>query len=232
VGVSSTVEFDRTEKDEFGVRYPVMIDVTTARRFVQGLPVEILPLPHKSKTINLHSGPVEGRVRRVLPTAATMARRIAPWVTIVFAPKIYGPVADAEGLELQLIDGTQCMQWAGYYSDHTVYLAMSDTGPISLLSMVAHECWHALEPRLPRELIDHVDSMIDAPAWTHGTYWESRYEVRARAFEAWCGRMFAGMPAPTSFRRLEDPKTLDEIFGEAWDGELGQALMTEERVTA
>jgi len=117
---------------------------------------------------------------------------------------------------------------------NAVYLSMY-SGPLSILSTAAHECWHMLEDRLAPWMVDLVDFHVDAEAAS--SYWDTEYhsrpeEIRARAFEVWCGRIFAGMPAPIYARAESEPETLDEIFGMAWSGQLAQELEAEQKVAA
>lgn len=117
---------------------------------------------------------------------------------------------------------------------NSIYLS-TYAGPLGILSTTVHECWHMLEDRLAPWMVDLVDSHVDADEAC--SYWDSEYharpqEIRARAFELWCGRIFAGLPAPVYARAADGPETIDEIFGMAWSGQLAQQLEEEQKQAA
>lgn len=225
-----------------------MPDVTIARRFAAGATTsEIIELPQvmSGSGVLMRPGPMLDPVRKSLPRAVNLVCRMVPWASVILAPRLYTkPYWSAvtrdrvttDPLDIVEYDDREWESCGGLAAPgfNTVYLS-TYAGPLNILTMTAHECWHMLEARLAPWMADLVDAQLDTEMAC--SYWDTEYhsrpeEIRARAFEVWCGRIFAGMPAPIYARRADDVETLDEIFGAAWSGHLAAELEAERREAA
>ena len=174
-----------------------------------------------------------------------MIRRMTPWASITLAPRLYlrgfCAALSAEKTShdpLNLIEHKE-ETWEAALgvavpSFNSIFLSTA-RGPLTLLQTVTHECWHMIEAKLAPWMIELVDAQIEASVAS--SYWDPQYyhlpqEVRARAFEAWCDRLLAGLPPPIYVRAADGPETIDEIFGAAWPGQLAQELEAEKREAA
>lgn len=201
--------------------------VTTGRRLVRGKPSEVLQLPIFQKDLALLEGHVTPETRAALPEAARMIRRIAPWTTIVFAPRLYTsfqPDGDAynagisNGRERFLIEGRCWTKLGGQSPAGTIYISAWG-GPDALMQLAAHEAWHQLEGRMSRPYVDFIDSQFEASTYLQGHgYYDTMLERRARAFESWAMRQIEGVKS--EFVR----GGIDEVFARAWTGETGRLL--------
>jgi hypothetical protein len=222
-----------------------MTETTIARRFEAGSTVgHTIDLPVAFPLSGALMRPAEfsPTVRKTVPMALELVRRVTPWCSVTLTPRLYvrqfcvsGPdvsdplgVIDYSGEPWEAALGLACPRL------NAIYLALR-TSPRELLLTAAHECWHMLESRLAPWMIDLVDSALDASVATQ--YWDNEYyrwpqEIRARAFEAWCARLLAGLPAPTYVRRTDEAETIDEIFGMAWSGQLAAELDAEQKEAA
>ncbi|GAB5426626.1 MAG: hypothetical protein Devi2KO_00850 [Devosia indica] len=175
-------------------------------------------------------GPVPADAWHVLPYVVEIIHRIVPWTTVYAAPSV---VIEAPS------DGYPCreiIRRKDYDRDYVKVSGLSfyDEGLIALslyswagylISTAYHEAWHELEKILDKKILDEIDAHLIPISWGSG-YLDSRFERRARCFEAWCMRFEEGMP----FMRLES--RVDEIFEAAANGVIAREWYTKQEKAA
>lgn len=225
-----------------------MSEVNIARRFAPGATTsEIIELPQvlSGSGVLMRPGEMLKPVHKVLPLAVSMIRRMTPWASVTMAPRLYlrGFCAALSTEKtshdpLNLIEHKEEIWEAALGvavpSFNSIFLSTA-CGPFTLLQTVTHECWHMIEAKLAPWMIELIDDQIEATVAS--SYWDPQYyhlphEVRARAFEAWCNRLLAGLPAPSFVREIDAAETIDEIFWSAWSGQLAQELQSERQEAA
>ncbi|WP_152048797.1 hypothetical protein [Aureimonas psammosilenae] len=155
-----------------------------------------------------------------MTTAVETAQRIAPWCPVTVGANLISagiPIRPGSYVER---DGQRFAELGGIFlrNSEEILLAASHS-PFGILSMAAHEAWHALEMRLADEAKAAVMADL-GPAFAppEHPYYADPEERRAVAFDTWCKRFFVGMPGFSS------STDLDAIFLAAWSGELGKIL--------
>lgn len=133
-----------------------------------------------------------------------LCKLMVPWATLILCPRITQRDEELGGF------------WVG--SQECIALSLSQSRRGIVQSMV-HECWHAIEDRLPPAVIDAIDGELDPSVVADdGTYWSTPEEHRARAFEAWVMRPLEGLPGFIA------TTAIDAVFHDVWNGSLGRKL--------
>lgn len=129
-----------------------------------------------------------------------ICQRLVPWCSLLTCPHL---TQNGEPI-------------CGFYDGGRGWVGVSlDGGAVATL---LHECWHALEDRLPVDLITAVDADLGPSIHDADPYFSQRPERRAEAFSAWACRFVEGLPGYTAH------STVDAIFLDAWNGSLGRVL--------
>lgn len=142
-------------------------------------------------------------LRPVLPWLAAEAARVAPWSTIFVAPRLwvsadraddYGDCAYETRRDSR---GRRWSQCGGVACSATGTAAVSlKAGVHGLPSILHHELWHVVSPRLADADRELVYSAVDRHGISLGasTYADSAEERAARLYESWVGQWLAGAP--------------------------------------
>lgn len=172
------------------------------------LPASGLLLPASSSDPSrLEGGNVDTSWLAILPAAARLICRIAPWSEIWFGPVVY---ADRDGRKY----------WGGMaYPDAGVALVAVNGGPEHVISTLFHELFHLVEPYLSDGLRDVLFAVSDGgPSW-NDEYLNRSHERHARMFEHFSSYVFEG-------GRLIASDSLPEstVLAAVYDGSAGHDI--------
>jgi len=167
------------------------------------------PVPHDGiyefGTITAFPGEVSV-IEQDLSLAVAYCRLIAPWMQLVTASEIERDGKRKRGV---------CV-----YAGNVIFLSLYPTAH-ELLVTTWHECWHAVEAKLPPSTIEEIESCLGPFYFEGRDYWGLAQERRARLFQGYASMRHDGAPPITGSR-------LYEIFEAAWLGDLAREIVAEE----
>lgn len=145
-------------------------------------------------------------LRPILPWLAAEAARVAPWAVVYVAPRLWAPAGHGEAPDLAYADcatetrqdgrGRWWCQVAGMARASTGTAAVSlKAGVHGLPTILHHELWHLVSPRLAAADRDLVYDAVERNGVDLGSdYADSAEERAARLYESWIGQWLAGAP--------------------------------------
>jgi hypothetical protein len=177
------------------------------------------------------AGPVERNTLRVLPAAAEMLDRICPWVTTFHVPVLLVSADDtafAADRSRRVVGGREFVAAGGVAcTDRHVIVLSGTMGAAHLLSTVAHEAFHVIEPLLSREARAILSAAASQGHDWPGAYFSSESERLARLFQFWAMAYLEGLPGRVL---LPSEFSVDSIFQSIWDGTVADELLLDDRV--
>lgn len=155
----------------------------------------------------LSPGPIAAGTLDMLPAAAEIVERVAPWASVQLAPAVWNVDEDGDSSYAALYstarrtgrDGTRYYRVNGlaWTSDGQAHSCVSLQPPHRLLPIIHHELFHNVSKRLTAEAHAVLDAAVaGTPIEYPGEYAGRAEERKARFYEHFASALDEGMRIP------------------------------------